>query len=203
MDNFYNKMNDNNIPNKQLSSDLSEQRRRYLELTEKIKSLQRINNILSCQVACILNQTIREVFIPKMKDMIKSKELSWIDYPSDYDWVLSSYAGFQIRVPSWKYFTIGIEFEKKWLKSPIIGFLKNSDYKREDIECWNELQNLYKSKDLNNLSWIYKDFKGSKDWHNHESVSQLIDGTMVNQFEEMIDEMLRSAEEVTKKGFTI
>ena len=192
-------MNDNNIPNKQLSSDLSEQRRRYLELTEKINSMQRINNILSSQVTFILNKIIRDVFIPQMKEMIKSKELSWIDCPSDNNWVNSSYAGFQIRVPSWKYFTIGIEFENKGLKSPIIGFLKNNDYKREDIKCWKELQKLYPSKDLNNLSWIYKDFKGSKDWHTHDSVSQLIDGTMVNQFQEMIDEMLSCAEEVKNK----
>ena len=60
-------MSDNNIS----TYNLSEQRQSYLDLTEKIKSLQRINNILSCQVACILNQTIREVFIPQMKDMIE------------------------------------------------------------------------------------------------------------------------------------
>ena len=195
-------MNDNNELTKQ-SDNLSKQRQKYQELTKKIDSMQRINNILLWQVAGILNKTIRDVFIPQMKEMLKQKGLSWIDYPSDYDWINSSYAGFRIEVPSWKYFKIGIEFEKKWLKSPIIGFLIKEGYKRNEIECWSELQKLYTQKGLNNQYWIYKNFKGSNDWHNYESISQLLDGNMVKIFQEMIDEMLNCANKVNEQRLVV
>ena len=195
-------MNDNNKLNKQ-SDNLSQQRQRYLELTKKIDSMQRIKNILSCHIDYILNKIIRDVFIPQMKEMLKPKGLSMVDSPSDYDWVNSSYSGFWIQEPNWTYFKIGIEFETRKLKSPIIGFLRKKDYDRNEIECWNELQKTYSRKEPNNQSWVYKNFKGPSDWYNKESVSQLLDGTMVKIFQEMIDEMLDCADNVKEKGFVI
>ena len=107
-----------------IKSDLKNQRIKYLELSKKLDSMSRINSILSNRVAYLLNNIIRNSFIPQMQDMLDKKGLSLVDAPSDYDWVNSSYAGFVINVPNWTYFVIGIEFESKWLKRPIIGFLK-------------------------------------------------------------------------------
>lgn len=185
----------------------SEQRQRYMELSRKLNSMSRINSIISNQVADILNQLIRNSFVPQMKDMLKgiNKESRFvlIDYPSDYDWVNSSYAGFKIEVSNWKYFIIGIEFESRWLKQPIIGFLKKEEYLKKDIDCWEKLKNKYSKKDPNNQSWIYKKFKGPNDWHSRESVSRIESGKMVSDFKEMIQEMLACAEDIKNEGFEI
>ena len=66
---------------------------------------------------------------------------------------------------------------------------------------WTDLQGLYKMQnDLNNELWIYKKFIGNKDWHTDSAINQIMDGTIVNQFAEMIDEILDVAEQVKIKN---
>ena len=196
MEDDYNKINDTKI-----------QKTRNMELSTKLDSMSRINSIISNQIADILNQIIRNSFVPQMKEMLKGINtencLVLIDYPSDYDWVKSSYAGFTIEVSNWKYFDIGIEFESKWLKRPIIGFLKKEKYLKENIKCWETLQNMYSKRDPNNQSWIYKKFIGPNDWHSCDSIDKIENGEMVGNFEEMINEMLDIAEEIKNESFEI
>ena len=181
-----------------IKSDLKNQRIKYLELSKKLYSMSRINSILSNQVAYILNNIIRNSFIPQMQDMLDKKGLSLVDAPSDYDWVNSSYAGFVINVPNWTYFVIGIEFESKWLKRPIIGFLKKKEYERENIKCWEDLKNRYSKRDPGNKAWIYKSFEESNDWHTQEAIDKIVNGKMVEAFKNEIEELLDCAKKIKK-----
>ena len=172
----------------------------YRGLRDKSRSLIDLNSLVANYVVDLLNQIIRNSFCPQMQDMLKQRGLYLEGYPynSDCDWVISPWAGFTIINDNWKHFLIGIEFGSKWLKKPIIGFLKKDDVKRETMEpLWTNLQNLYKmKKNLNNELWIYKQFIGNNDWHTDDAINKIMDGTMVNQFAEMIDEILDVAEQV-------
>lgn len=181
-----------------IESDLKNLRLKYLELIQKNHTMSRINSILLNRVAYILNNIIRNLFIPQMKDMLNKKGLSLVETPPDYDWVNSSYAGFVINVPDWKYFVIGIEFENKWLKSPIIGFLKKKEYTKDQIDCWKDLKKKYSERDPNNSCWIYKSFTEAKDWHNQEVIEKIVKGEMVKAFENNINELLDCAKEIKK-----
>ncbi len=181
-----------------IKSDLKNQRIKYLELSKKLYTMSRINSILSNRVAYLLNNIIRNSFIPQMKVMLNKKGLSLAEASSDYDWVNSSYAGFVINVPDWKYFAIGIEFERKWLKSPIIGFLKKDEYTKDQIDCWEDLKKKYSERDPNNSYWIYKSFTESNDWDTQEAIEKIVNGEMVKAFENEIEELLDCAKEIKK-----
>lgn len=172
----------------------------YRDLRDKNRSLIDLNSLVSDYIVDLLNQIIRNTFCPQMQKMLEDRDLKLQDYPFNYDcdWVRNSYAGFSIKNNHWKHFLIGIEFESKWLKDPIIGFLRKDDVKREDIEpLWTDLQKRYgMKKNLNNELWIYKKFIGNNNWHTDDAINELMDGTIVNQFAEMIDEILNVAEQV-------
>ena len=75
-------------------------------------------------------------FVPQMKKMLANKNLFIADLDLETDWVNTSYVGLWIENPDWKYFAIAIEFERRWLKDPIIGFHRKEEYKCEDIAYW-------------------------------------------------------------------
>ena len=176
--------------------DDTESCQKYQQLTKKIDLMVKINFILSNQIADVLNNIIQHTFVPQLKSMLEEKGLELKEPSKDYDWVKSPYAGFRITVPGWKYFVIGLEFEKKWLHNLIIGFLKKKEYngielKREDIKCWDDLQkNFNVKKGLSNQSWIYKDFEGEQNWHKSSAIEQIVNGTMVKNLKKMIEEMI-------------
>ena len=176
----------------------------YKDLKEKSDALTSMNIIVSECLADLLNQIIQNKFVPDMIEMLQNKGLELEDPKPGYDWVQSSYAGFNIINKEWKNFDIGIEFETRWLKSPIIGFLKKDHFKRSDHEeMWNLMQNSLKAKDKKNKSWIYKSFIGAKDWHTDQAVNDIFNGNMVRQFEIMIAELLNVAEETKNKGYEL
>ena len=170
----------------------------YRSLRDKNRSLIDLDSLVSDYVVDLLNNIIRNAFCPQMQMMLEGKGLRLKEQPSDYNWVLSPYAGFRIINNEWKNFRIGIEFEQKWLDRPIIGFLKNKDVKRVDLDSlWNDLQDKYQIKrGKDNDSWIFKNFIGEMHWHSDKAINQIMDGTIVNQFAEMIDEILNVAEQV-------
>lgn len=176
----------------------------YLSLREKTDALTSMITIVSEYVADLLNQIIRNTFVPQMIEMLQKKGLELEGPKPDYNWVQSSYAGFNIINKNWKNFDIRIEFEIRWLKSPIIGFHKKDHFERsEHEEMWNLMQTLLKGKDENNRDWIYKSFIGAKDWHTDQAVEEIVNTNMVQQFEKMIKELLDVAEIIKKEGYEL
>lgn len=176
----------------------------YLSLREKTDALTSMITIVSEYVADLLNQIIRNTFVPQMIEMLQKKGLELEDPKPDYNWVQSSYAGFNIINKNWKNFDIRIEFEIRWLKSPIIGFHKKDHFERsEHEEMWNLMQTSLKGKDENNRDWIYKSFIGAKDWHTDQAVEEIVNTNMVQQFENMIKELLDVAEIIKKEGYEL
>lgn len=181
----------------------SERCQKYLQLSQKNDSMQRIKTTLENQISDMLNNIIRNEFVPQVKnmlEMLEEKGLELIEPSKDYDWVNSSYAGFNIEVSSWKYFTIGIEFESRQLKNLIVGFLKKNEKNRSDITCWNRLQDIYKCKDRQNQLWIYKDYIGLRDWHNSSAIEQIANGSMVKNLRDMIEEMIKCSNIIRTEG---
>ena len=176
----------------------------YLSLREKTDALTSMITIVSEYVADLLNQIIRNTFVPQMIEMLQKKGLELEDPKPDYNWVQSSYSGFNIINKNWKNFDIRIEFEIRWLKSPIIGFHKKDHFERsEHEEMWNLMQTSLKGKDKNNRDWIYKSFIGAKDWHTDQAVEEIVNTNMVQQFEKMIKELLDVAEIIKKEGYEL
>ena len=150
------------------------------------------------QVINTINQIMNNDFVPQMKKMLANKNLIITDIDLETDWVYTSYVGLWIENPDWKYFAIAIEFERRWLKDPIIGFHRKEEYKREDIKCWDILKERYSSLGPTNPNWIYKRFKEQYDWHTPEAIDKIANGRMVKAFEEEIDEILKCAKEINE-----
>lgn len=166
------------------------------QLKHKRETMERISNLITIQVMKTINIIMNDVFVPQMVKMVSNKNLRITNQNIECDWVNTSYMGLSIENPDWKYFVIGIEFERRWLKEPIIGFLRKSDeYKREDIKCWDILKERYSRRDPKNSNWIYKSFKEQYDWHTPEAIDKIVNGKMVEAFEKEIDEILECAKE--------
>lgn len=168
------------------------------QLKHKRETMERISNMITIQVINTINQIMNNDFVPQMKKMLANKNLIITDIDLETDWVYTSYVGLWIENPDWKYFAIAIEFERRWLKDPIIGFHRKEEYKREDIKCWDILKERYSSLGPTNPNWIYKRFKEQYDWHTPEAIDKIANGRMVKAFEEEIDEILKCAKEINE-----
>lgn len=74
------------------------------------------------------------------------------------------------------------------MKNPYFGFLTKADVKREDVKDWEKVQKNYSPK--SDQCWIWKDFKGNKDWDNASGIKDLLNGKTLNNFSIMFDEAI-------------
>ena len=171
-----------------LTNNVMEDNKELLDILCKEENLDAIYDIANNK-NIVVNRIINEVFIPKLRDLAESKGLTMGDNCTE-NWMEESWAGASFYNPKWKYLKLVFEFERRGLGSLIFGFhTKDEDgVKREDVKDWEKVQKNYSTKDVNNLCWIWKDFKGNQDWDNASGIKDLLNGKTLNNFSIMFDE---------------
>ena len=173
-----------------LTNNVMEDNKELLDILSKEENLDAIYDIANNK-NIVVNRIINEVFIPKLRDLAESKGLIMGDNCTE-NWMEESWAGASFYNPKWKYLKLVFEFERRGLGSLIFGFhTKDEDgVKREDVKDWEKVQKNYSTKDVNNLCWIWKDFKGNQDWDNASGIKDLLNGKTLNNFSIMFDEAI-------------
>ena len=173
-----------------LTNNVMEDNKELLDILSKEENLDAIYDIANNK-NIVVNRIINEVFIPKLRDLAESKGLTMGDNCTE-NWMEESWAGASFYNPKWKYLKLVFEFERRGLGSLIFGFhTKDEDgVKREDVKDWEKVQKNYSTKDVNNLCWIWKDFKGNQDWDNASGIKDLLNGKTLNNFSIMFDEAI-------------
>jgi len=131
----------------------------------------------------VKNHILNKVFLPQLSDVCD--ELGLINISTECDWVNTSWAGFKIKNPKWKYFKISTEFESKGLRNCIIGF-NHIDSKIRYEKTFENLKTLMKK---SNSNWAWKDFPEFTNWNSNALIS-IIDGKMVDIFKREIKQLL-------------
>lgn len=175
-----------------LTNNVMEDNKELLDILSKEENLDAIYDIANNK-NIVVNRFINEVFIPKLRDLAESKGLTMGDNCTE-NWMEESWAGASFYNPKWKYLKLAFEFEHKGLDFLIFGFRpKNEDgVKREDVKDWEKVQKNYSTKDVNNQSWIWKDFNGNQYWDNASGIKDLLNGKTLNDFSRMFDEAIDS-----------
>lgn len=175
-----------------LTNNVMEDNKELLDILSKEENLDAIYDIANNK-NIVVNRFINEVFIPKLRDLAESKGLTMRDNCTE-NWMEESWAGASFYNPKWKYLKLAFEFEHKGLGFLIFGFRpKNEDgVKREDVKDWEKVQKNYSTKDVNNQSWIWKDFNGNQYWDNASGIKDLLNGKTLNDFSRMFDEAIDS-----------
>ena len=171
-----------------LTNNVMEDNKELLDILSKEENLDAIYDIANNK-NIVVNRIINEVFIPKLRDLAESKGLSMGDGCIE-NWFGTSYAGFSFYNPKWKYLELAFEFERRGLGRLIFGFSTKAGVKREDVKDWEKVQKNYSTKDVNNLCWIWKDFKGNQDWDNASGIKDLLNGKTLNDFSRMFEEAI-------------
>lgn len=168
-----------------LTNNVMEDNKELLDILSKEENLDAIYDIANNK-NIVVNRFINEVFIPKLRDLAESKGLTMGDNCTE-NWMEESWAGASFYNPKWKYLKLAFEFEHKGLGFLIFGFRpKNEDgVKREDVKDWEKVQKNYSTKDVNNQSWIWKDFNGNQYWDNASGIKDLLNGKTLNDFSRM------------------
>jgi hypothetical protein len=175
-----------------LTNNVMEDNKELLDILSKEENLDAIYDIANNK-NIVVNRFINEVFIPKLRDLAESKGLTMGDNCTE-NWMEESWAGASFYNSKWKYLKLAFEFEHKGLGFLIFGFRpKNEDgVKREDVKDWEKVQKNYSTKDVNNQSWIWKDFNGNQYWDNASGIKDLLNGKTLNDFSIMFDEAIDS-----------
>lgn len=175
-----------------LTNNVMEDNKELLDILSKKENLDAIYDIANSK-NIVVNRFINEVFIPKLRDLAESKGLTMGDNCTE-NWMEESWAGASFYNPKWKYLKLAFEFEHKGLGFLIFGFRpKDEDgVKREDVKDWEKVQKNYSTKDVNNQSWIWKDFNGNQYWDNASGIKDLLNGKTLNDFSRMFDEAIDS-----------
>lgn len=175
-----------------LTNNVMEDNKELLDILRKEENLDAIYDIANNK-NIVVNRFINEVFIPKLRDLAESKGLTMGDNCTE-NWMEESWAGASFYNPKWKYLKLAFEFEHKGLGFLIFGFRpKDEDgVKREDVKDWEKVQKNYSTKDVNNQSWIWKDFNGNQYWDNASGIKDLLNGKTLNDFSRMFDEAIDS-----------
>ena len=124
----------------------------------------------------IKNYLINKVFLPQLTSMCK--EIGLNNTAEEYDRVNTSWAGFYITNPSWKYFDFLFEFEALGLRKFIIGIAYKSEDNRND-KTYEKLKTFFNKGDKNRNVWDF--FPTYTDW-GKDAMKAIIDGTMIEAF---------------------
>ena len=165
-----------------------EDNKELLDILSKKENLDAIYDIVNNKNA-VVHRIVNEEFIPKLRNIAKSKGLIMGD-DCTKNWMEESWAGASFYNPKWKYLKLAFEFERRGLGCLIFGFHTKVGVKREDVKDWEKVQKNYSTKDVNNQCWIWKDFTENKDWDNASGIKDLLNGKTLNDFSIMFDEAI-------------
>lgn len=171
-----------------LTNNVMEDNKELLDILSKKENLDAIYDIVNNKNA-VVNRIVNEEFIPKLRNIAKSKGLIMGDDIIE-NWMEESYAGASFYNPKWKYLKLAFEFERRGLGRLIFGFYTKAGVKREDVKDWKIVQKNYSTKDVNNQCWIWKDFNGNQYWDNASGIKDLLNGKTLNDFSIMFDEAI-------------
>ena len=171
-----------------------EDNKELLDILCKEENLDAVFDIIDSKEN-LVNHIINDEFIPKLKDLAKSKGL---EICGNYkrNWVSDIYPGAHFQKTGWKYLDLAFQFDRQGLDGLIFGFVCKGNSKRSDIPApiWEKVQEHYSIsspiKDKNNDLWIHKDFIGNKNWNNSQAIKNLRNGKTLNDFSIMFDEAI-------------
>ncbi len=163
------------------------------ELLEILGKEDNLNAVFDIANNCdnLVNNIVNKEFLPALSKIAEEKGFE-LEY-EEGDWINRSWAGGDFHHKDWKFLKGRFEFEKRGLNDLIFGYRIKNDYKRSDVLDWEKVQERYGAKDRNNQFWIWKVFKGDRWWKNATVTHHLKNGTTLNQFSEMLDELLECA----------
>jgi hypothetical protein len=151
---------------------------------ENISAVFTIGNNLSV----VKNQIINKIFLSQLSKICEELDLTYLS--EEYDRVNTSYSGFAIKNPKWKYFKIGTEFEAKGLRNFIIGINHIDGQNRNDV-TFEELKRRFKGK--SNSNWIWHDFPHFGNW-DKDAMIAIISGRMAEIFKVEIQKILENTD---------
>ena len=177
-----------------LTNNVMEDNKDLLDILCKEENLDAVFDIIDSKEN-LINHIINDEFIPKLKDLAKSKGL---EICGNYkrNWVSDIYPGAHFQKTGWKYLDLAFQFDHKGLEGLIFGFVCKGYGKRSDVptSVWEKVQEYYSKsspiKDKNNGLWIHKDFIGNKNWNNSQAIKNLLNGKTLNDFSIMFDEAI-------------
>ena len=177
-----------------LTNNVMEDNKELFDILSKEENLDAVFDIINSKEN-LINHIINDEFIPKLKDLAKSKGL---EICGNYkrNWVSDIYPGAHFQKTGWKYLDLAFQFDHKWLEGLIFGFVCKGYGKRSDVptSVWEKVQEYYSKsspiKDKNNGLWIHKDFIGNKNWNNSQAIKNLLNGKTLNDFSIMFDEAI-------------
>ena len=177
-----------------LTNNVMEDNKELFDILSKEENLDAVFDIINSKEN-LINHIINDEFIPKLKDLAKSKGL---EICGNYkrNWVSDIYPGAHFQKTGWKYLDLAFQFDHKGLEGLIFGFVCKGYGKRSDVptSVWEKVQEYYSKsspiKDKNNGLWIHKDFIGNKNWNNSQAIKNLLNGKTLNNFSIMFDEAI-------------
>lgn len=169
-----------------LTNNVMEDNKELLDILCKEENLNAIYDIANSK-NIVVNRIINEVFIPKLRDLAESKGLIMGDDCTE-NWMKKSDVVVAFYNHHWKYLRLAFGFNCGGMRNPYFGFRTKVGVKREDVRDWENVQKNYSSQ--SDQCWIWKDFKGNKDWDNASGIKDLLNGKTLNNFSIMFDEAI-------------
>lgn len=177
-----------------LTNNVMEDNKELLDILSKEENLDAVFDIINSKEN-LINHIINDEFIPKLKDLAKSKGL---EICGNYkrNWVSDRYPGAHFQKTGWKFLDLAFQFDHKGLDGLIFGFVCKGYGKRSDVptSVWEKVQEHYSIsspiKDKKNDLWIHKDFIDNKNWNNSQAIKDLLNGKTLNDFSIMFDEAI-------------
>lgn len=169
-----------------LTNNVMEDNKELLDILSKEENLDAIYDIANSK-NIVVNRFIKEVFIPKLRDLAESKGLIMGDDCTE-NWMKKSDVVASFYNHHWKYLRLAFGFNSGGMRNPYFGFRTKAGVKREDVKDWENVQKNYSSQ--SDQCWIWKDFVGNKDWDNASGIKDLLNGKTLNDFSRMFDEAI-------------
>ena len=177
-----------------LTNNVMEDNKELLDILCKEENLDAVFDIIDSKEN-LINHIINDEFIPKLKDLAKSKGL---EICGNYkrNWVSDRYPGAHFQKTGWKFLDLAFQFESVGLDRMVFGFVCKGESNRSDVptSVWEKVQEHYSIsspiKDKKNDLWIHKDFIDNKNWNNSQVIKDLLNGKTLNDFSIMFDEAI-------------
>lgn len=162
------------------------------ELVEILSKKENIDSVFTIgdNFDNVKNYIINKTFLPQLSSVCE--KLNLVNESTEYNRVNTSWSGFQITNPNWKYFKIAFEFEAKGLRNPIIGITHiNPDIRNEPV--FEILKTRFKGK---NKNWVWHEFSHYRNWRK-EAMFAIQDGKMSEIFKNEIKNILKLTDDIT------
>ena len=141
----------------------------------------------------LVEYIINKKFLPELKKLAECKGFEMKDF--DRNWMSGKpWKGLRFSKKEWKHVDLYFEFDQPFVRKATYGFFKRDV--NEKFDSWDCLKERYAPDLVHSTGQSLIKYTRWLDWNTRESLKELLDGTILNEFDSFFNDAIECAKDL-------